>query len=297
MRRSSTARPGAQLKGNTNERTIRSRAKEPSLLADLLVDEQGAKLTSTHAVRNGKRYRYYVTQSEPGGPTRPWRLPAHEVEALVTRELASFLSDQNRLCEALASWSPSPDVLRRAFQAAEIIAEQLGGTSAQRRQALVDLVNRVRLTGAGLEIEVKASALVEGTEAHSAASAHILIHLPTIIQRRTGALSIVVPGREVGATADPSVLKAIARGHVWFEQLTSGEAATINEIACRENVTDRYVSSLLKLAFLSPELVQAAVEGRAPPGLSAKRLTLDGNLPLLWSEQGRGLAAHRERYP
>jgi site-specific DNA recombinase len=84
-------------------------------------------------------------------------------------------------------------------------------------------------------------------------------------------------------------MKAIARGHVWFEQLASGEVSTIAEIAQRENVTDRYVSSLLKLAFLSPELVQAAVEGRAPPGLSAKRLTLDCNLPLLWSEQGRAL--------
>jgi hypothetical protein len=76
----------AQLKANTRERTIRSRAKEPSLLADLLVDEHGLKLNSTHAVRNGKRYRYYVTPSQPGAPTRPWRLPAHEVEALVTTE-------------------------------------------------------------------------------------------------------------------------------------------------------------------------------------------------------------------
>jgi hypothetical protein len=92
-------------------------------------------------------------------------------------------------------------------------------------------------------------------------------------------------------------MKAIARGHVWFEQLASCEVATITEIARREKVTDRYVSSLIKLAFLSPELVQAALEGRAPPGLSANRLTLDRNLPLLWTEQGAVLAAHLERQP
>jgi ParB-like chromosome segregation protein Spo0J len=85
-------------------------------------------------------------------------------------------------------------------------------------------------------------------------------------------------------------MKAIARGHVWFEQLASGEAATIADIARRENVTDRYVSALLKLAFLSPELVQAALEGREPPRLSAKRLTLEVELPLLWSEQRDVLA-------
>ncbi len=84
-------------------------------------------------------------------------------------------------------------------------------------------------------------------------------------------------------------MKAIARGHVWFEQLASGEVATIAEVARRENVNDRYVSSLLKLAFLSPEVVQAAMTGRVPQGLSAKRLTLDCDLPLLWSEQGRAL--------
>jgi hypothetical protein len=151
-------------------------------------------------------------------------------------------------------------------------------------------VSQIRLTSAGLEIDLKASAVLETTEDHSAASAHILVHVPTAFERRTGAMSIVVPGREVGASADPSLMKAIARGHVWFEQLASGEVATISEIARRENVTDRYVSVLLKLAFLSPELVQAAVEGRAPPGLSAKRLTLDCDLPLLWTEQGRVLA-------
>jgi hypothetical protein len=195
-------------------------------------------------VRNGKRYRYYVTQSQPEAPTRPWRLPAHEVEALVTTELAAFLADQNRLCAALDGWSPYPDVLQRVFQATEIIAEQLRGTSAQRRQALIELVSRIRLTASGLDVELKASALLEAAEDHSAASAHILVHVPTAFERRTGAMSIVVPGREVGKVADPSLIKAIARGHVWFEQLASGEAATIAEIARRENVTDRYVSSL-----------------------------------------------------
>jgi hypothetical protein len=282
----------AQLKANTHERTIRSRAKEPSLLTDLLVDEHGLKLTSTHAVRNGKRYRYYVTQWEAGSPTRPWRLPAYEIEALVTTELASFLTDQNRLCEALDGWSQSPDALQRTFETAEIFTEQLRGTSTQRRQALVRLVSRIRLTASGLEIEIRGSALLDVVESHSAASTHIMVRVPTAFERRTGAMSIVVPGREVGPAADPSLLKAIARGHVWFEQLASGEAATMAEIAQREKVTDRYVSSLLKLAFLSPETVEAALEGRATPWLSAKRLTLDDHLALLWTEQGRVLAAH-----
>jgi hypothetical protein len=242
-------------------------------------------------VRNGKRYRYYVTPSPPGVPSRPWRLPAYEVEALVTTELATFLTHPNRLCDALDGWSPSPNQLQHTFHAAEIIAEQLRGTSAQRRQTLTELVSRIRLTASGLDIELRAGAVLETAEGHFSAAAHILVHVPAAFERRTRAMSIVVPGREVASSADPSLMKAIARAHVWFEQLASGEATTITEIALREKVTDRYVSSLIKLAFLSPELVQAALEGRASPGRSAKRLTLDCDLPLLWSEQGRALAA------
>ncbi len=141
-----------------------------------------------------------------------------------------------------------------------------------------------------MHIELRVSALLDAVKSHSAASAHIVVCVPTTFEGRAGAMSIVVPGREVGQTADPALLKAIARGHVWFEQLASGEAATIAEIARREHVTDRYVSALLKLAFLSPQLVQAALEGRAPCGLSAKRLTLDLDLPLLWIEQRDALA-------
>jgi hypothetical protein len=97
----------SQLKSNTHERQVRSRAKEPSLLADLLIDEHGAKLTSTHAVKNGKRYRYYVSSQKDRASSPAWRLPAYDIEELVTRELVAFLSDRERLCSCLAEWSLS----------------------------------------------------------------------------------------------------------------------------------------------------------------------------------------------
>jgi hypothetical protein len=150
-------------------------------------------------------------------------------------------------------------------------------------------VTRIRLTPSSAEIEFRAGTLLDEAQ-DSPAAAHIRIQVPTAFERRTGATSIVVPGREVEPSADPALIKAIARGHTWLEQLASGEAATLSDIARRENVTDRYVSSLIKLAFLSPEIVQAAVEGRCPPGVSAKRLTLEMELPLLWREQASLLA-------
>jgi hypothetical protein len=133
----------AQLKSHTHERQVRSKASEPNLLAGLLVDEKGGKFTSTHAVRNGKRYRYYVgPQSGARGAVR--RLPAHEVEARVTGELAAFLSDQRRLAQALGPWRPSPDHLESAFHAGEVLSQKLVGSNAGRLEAVVQAVARVQ---------------------------------------------------------------------------------------------------------------------------------------------------------
>jgi site-specific DNA recombinase len=96
-------------------------------------------------------------------------------------------------------------------------------------------------------------------------------------------MKIVVPGREIAGTADPALLKAIARGHTWFEDLAAGGAATIIEIAARENVTDRYVASLIRLAFMPPRLVSACLAGEPTSISLAAAITSEGG-PLLWSD-------------
>src|SRR3712207_1695785 len=76
------------------------------------------------------------------------------------------------------------------------------------------------------------------------------------------------------------LIKAIARGYAWFEELATGRATTIAEIAGREAVTDRYVSSLLRLAFLPPELVEASLAGQTE--YSAAALIGSNEVPMVW---------------
>jgi site-specific DNA recombinase len=106
-------------------------------------------------------------------------------------------------------------------------------------------------------------------------------------------MKIVVPGREIAGMADPALLKAIARGHAWFEELATGRATTISQLAAREKVTDRYVSSLINLAFLAPALVESRLR-RVPGGVSAKILVNDLDLPMIWSDQAHALAPGSE---
>jgi site-specific DNA recombinase len=275
----------ARLKSNGHERQVRSRAQHANLLTGLLVDEHGTKLTSTHAVKDGKRYRYYVGSADEGGGKGPvWRLPAHEIETLVTTELVAFLSDQQRLCHALQPWAPSPDQLEGAFHAAEVLANRLKGSAGDRREALLGAVSEIGLHQSELIIGLHVHVLRGEARPEGVRGADVVrLRVPAAFERRAAEIKIVVPGREIAGTADPALLKAIARGHTWFEDLATGGAATIMEIADREHVTDRYVASLIRLAFMPPRLVSACLASE-PTSISLAQAITSGGGPLLWPE-------------
>src|SRR5262249_61761524 len=93
---------------------------------------------------------------------------------------------------------------------------------------------------------------------------------------------------DLSRSADPALLRAMARARRWFEEITSGRIRSSAEIARREGLQKGYVARLTRLAFLSPTVVEAVVEGRTPAGLNlqpliAKRLIL----PATWRDQER----------
>src|SRR5690606_26467937 len=116
----------------------RKNVKEPSLLAGLLVDEFGNKLTATHAVKDGKRYRYYASRKSAARgahnqPVSAYRVPANEIEPVVIREIAGFLLDTRRLTAALGIDTAEPHVIEHAIASAKSLAAELQ-TSLPARQ-------------------------------------------------------------------------------------------------------------------------------------------------------------------
>ena len=90
---------------NRVERKNGATARAPSLLAGLLFDDHGCRMTPTHAVKNGKRYRYYVSRPLATG-TRHYapagrRLPAGDIEQLVVDRVRAALSDGATVLEAI----------------------------------------------------------------------------------------------------------------------------------------------------------------------------------------------------
>jgi hypothetical protein len=88
------------------------------------------------------------------------------------------------------------------------------------------------------------------------------------------------------ANARAILIEALRDAHRWLDELLSDPRLTSESIASREDKSERSIRMTLSLAFLAPEIVKAAVEGRLPRGFGLKRLV---DLPMAWSDQWRAL--------
>ncbi len=112
--------------------------------------------------------------------------------------------------------------------------------------------------------------------------------VPTRIRRRGVEMRLVLHGGNKGSSddrVDPALVKAIVRGRQWFEDLATGRAGSLLEIAEAEGVSNRYVGHLLPLAFLAPDIVSRIFAGTQPVDLTTETLTKRIDLPLGWTEQ------------
>ena len=96
---------------------------------------------------------------------------------------------------------------------------------------------------------------------------------------------IIAAGDDPPRKVDPALLKAVARSRIWFEELASGQVSSLADIARRENIAQRYIERLSRLAFVAPRIIEAITQGRQPPELNAETLLSRIDLPLEWSAQ------------
>jgi hypothetical protein len=119
----------------------------------------------------------------------------------------------------------------------------------------------------------------------SNAPATLTVFIPLTVRRRNGRPKIMPPAEMVPDTGgvDPHVLKAIAKAWSWRRKLESGDAATIQDIADAEGISDRYVGRMLRLAYLAPTVLEKLLIRHVPPAVSVKDLAAAAELP--WAKQ------------
>jgi hypothetical protein len=96
---------------------------------------------------------------------------------------------------------------------------------------------------------------------------------------------MVVDDGSEPANVDPVLVRLLVRAHAIRARLLQDPSLTLKEIAAEEGVGGPYVSRLVRLAFLAPDIVTAILSGRHPPQLTANRLMDDTRLPLDWRAQ------------
>jgi len=246
----------------------------PALLTGRVFDACGNRMSPTHANKGGARYRYYVSQAvlqkKPRAPASLSRVAAAELEALVLAALRNHLST--------------------------------GGAGQQFPDSDRDLVERhvERVTLGENEIKLRLRKIVaetpheldaDDTASHS--SGHHTWSVRTITVPWTSPVPnglngiIHVPAHNTPIKVDrrEALLIAIAKARHWIEDLTHGRVASFATIARREGKVERHIRLLAPLAFLSPRIVSAILDGSAPANLTVIQLVRA--LPYSWAEQER----------
>lgn len=282
----------SQLAANRQGAKDRTHVRNPSLLAGLVFDADGRRLTPTHAQKGAKRYRYYVSEHLlDGGLTAKegesgFRIPAYELEGVVKREIQGFLADQGRLLDWWESWraqriepaqsSDGQVVLKRA-QALEASLVKLTP------QQIAPLVQRIMVQSDRLDIGLNASVLTgevpeDGEEA-------VWLSVPVALRRAGKSMKLVLNNQAKVGKAEVRLIDLLRKGHEYLERLTSGSSDGVAAIAREERCTASYVTRMIYLALLSPDIVERLVRGDYPAELTAERLSRMVPLPVEWSEQ------------
>jgi hypothetical protein len=300
----------AILAENRVDRATGADAKQPSLLAGLIFDESGERLTPSHAAKKGTRYRYHVSKSLIVGIAKDKstgrRIPAANLETLVITKLRSFLADEGAVLNVIREEHVDGAAQSRLIARGVKIAKEIESLTPDRvRAILMTLISKVDIRPDCVEISVRRSRLVEVLESDSIelvtqectpdnnAKDILKLTVRARLHRVGREMKMLVESSDDQTKADPGLLRIIARAHDLQERVMQSTNLTLHAIARQEHVTPGYISRLLRLPSLAPDIIAAIVNGKNPPQLTAKKLMrLALELPVDWTEQRKLLGFH-----
>jgi hypothetical protein len=134
---------------------------------------------------------------------------------------------------------------------------------------------------------------IQGDRHEQDANDILPLKVPARLQRVGREMTMLVENSDKETKADPGLRRIIARAHDLQERVMQNNDLTLHAIASQEHVTPGYISRLLRLPSLAPDIITAIVNGKNPPQLTAKKLMrLALELPVAWNEQRKLLGFH-----
>lgn len=283
-----------RLAANRQERSLSIGFEAPSLLAGLIVDAAGSRMTPSHANKRGKRYRYYISTSLLEGNRSAghgsMRVPAGEIEGLVTDQLRAFLSSGANVSEAVAPL----DICARSLELVLSRASGLGQRwptlpPVDLRDFVKAVVDQVDVAEDRIVVRIHRGMLAERLGAEQ--SSMLTIVNPFVLSfaaslRRAGkGMRLVV---ESGARSEvhAGLVSLLREAFSVRAALLAGLDYSIEAVTQRLGKGKGHVTALVRLSYLAPDIVRDCFEGRQPADLSPTQLLkLGKDLPLDWTEQ------------
>lgn len=112
----------------------------------------------------------------------------------------------------------------------------------------------------------------------------VTLHIPFRVVKRGGRKEMQLPDSAAQPRrADNTLVKALARAFRWKRMLESSEYPTVAELAEREGIASSYMTRVLSLTLLAPDIVEAILDGKQGPNVTLGRVLRP--FPLDWSGQ------------
>jgi site-specific DNA recombinase len=241
----------------------------------MLFDDAGHRMVPTHATKAGVRYRYYVStpflhgEAKTASAGSVSRIPAADIEAVVVKFVQEHL-------------------------AAKQDRSTTGAVRLGDRGDLEQLVAGIVVYKHRLIVRLKSDNPDEASDCPDDRSLTIPWQKPPSKRSR----EILLPHNASRSKVRPEqferrarLVSAIARGRRRLDDVVSGRVTTVAQLCTREKCSVRQVNMTISLAFLAPNLVKAAVEGRLPRGIGIERLR---DPPTEWGRQFDALGLNPE---
>jgi hypothetical protein len=240
-------------------------------------------MTPTHAVKKGTRYRYYVSRplitKDQIERSAGLRIPAAEIEQLVTSRVRQWLLDPGSIYEATRL--PDASEQRRLVARAAEIGKGWSELPGPRQRAfLTALIERVEVGADQIDVHTRPTLLGVILEGHATPLPRApedgiqILSVPIQLRRSGREITMLVDGADPFATAKPDarLIKLLIRAHRFSATLVGGAGIPFAALAQREGVSRSYFTRLVRLSYLAPDITEAIFEGRQPSDLSSVKL-------------------------
>ena len=288
-----------QLITNRSKASRRSNAKAPSLLAGLLFDSRGNPMSPTHATKGEKRYRYYISQAvlkyEKNKEGDVLRVPAESVENICVEQLKTFLTDAASLLSTIEHFKLAAhqqellvNLARQYFDGWHqlTVNMQIGH--------LKKIVERIELEQKVIYVHILLPEIIklldpsyeEQIPAAEVPKDRYILSCPVQLKRCGIETRLVTSNGPIAPSHPESTIaiqKALRKALKWNQALLDGKASTLTALAEKENVAQRYICDLIKLAYLAPDIIEAIIEGKPSSSLTLDQLKK--GISMDWNEQ------------